>query len=157
MFEDLEVPEQAYYHQSRIAIFHYEEKKYSAKIIDEFFKFDEPFVVKDMKLIIPRSHITQIGEDYFTRFLASAFKLMSKRNCQHPLEVLNPLRKKLRRIKRKLLRINPNNSALVWYLNNLQEMIKDMWTAARNHCLRKMTNQRIFRQDNGILNASLIY
>lgn len=151
MFEDFEIPEQVFCHQSRIAILKYDNKHYAAKIIDEFICFDESFIVKDLKLRIPRSHIVQVGEDYFNRFLATAFKLMSKLNCVHPLEVLNPLRKTLRRIKRKLVQINPNNSALVWYLTNLQDMIKDMWAAARNNYMRMLCEKRIIRKDNEIL------
>lgn len=158
MFEDLEVPEQAYSHQSRLAILRYDNRKYGAKIIDGFFEFEKPFLVKDMKLSIPRSYVRMMGEDYFAKFMAMAFKLMSKPNCPHPLAVLSPLRKKLRRIKLRLLRINSKNpnAALSWYLTNLQEMIKDMWLAAKNNYARWLCDQRIIRKDNEILDAHFI-
>lgn len=156
MFEDLEVPEQAYSNHSRIAIFRYDAKHYGAKIIDELIFFDQPFLVKDMRLTIPKSHFEQVGADYFSKFLATAFKLMSKPSCEHPLAVLNPLRKKLRRIKRKLVRINPNNSALCWYLQNLYDMLKNMWLAAKNNYLRYLCESRQLRMDTEILSASHI-
>lgn len=157
MFEDLEVPEQAYSHQSRIAIFRFDDKSYDAAIIDDSFYLHQPFIVKDLKLTIPRSHVQQIGEKYFSNFLATAFKLMSKPGCESPLAVLKPLRKKLRRIKLRLVRINPNNSALSWYLENLLSMVKEMWLAAKNNYLRWLTERNCILKDEAILNSQIIY
>lgn len=159
MFEHYpEVPAQAYSHQTRIAIFRYDKNSYDAKIIDEFFALDQQFIVKDIKLNIPRSHIERVGKEYF-RFLALAFKLMSKQNCCHPLAVLKPLRRKLHKIKRKLIQINPGdaNTALCWYLACLYDTIKEMWSAARNNYVRFLCNQRTIRKDTELLNATHLY
>lgn len=154
MLEDLGIPEQVFSSCPRIAIFRYDRKSYGAKIVDEYLDFDKSFIVKELNLDIPRSYVTLIGEEYFNKFFASAFKLMSRPNCPHPLAVLNPLRKKLRKIKRKLLGINPNNPALGYYLCRLLNMIKDMWDAAKNNHLRFLVEQRMCRKDTEILFAN---
>lgn len=154
MLKDLGIPEQAFSSGPRIAIFRFDRKSYGAKIIDEFLDFDKDFIVKEMKLEIPRSYVVSVGEEYFNKFFATAFKLMSRPGCPHPLSVLNPLRKKFRKIKRKFLRNYPNNSTLRFCLEGLQKMIREMWIAAKNNHLRFLCDQRLIRKDYEILLAN---